>query len=216
MPDLSALTLVIGGDPQIDLGATGGLTLNSQVIPDVADPVAAQDAATKNYVDTTVASWTTVLTASSIVDQGPVALDTIHQIEFGAAQGSGSDPVQLSAAGAITFNQAGYYNITVGGVIGRATATASAFLIFRVLVDAVQVTLGGTTELSDNDNKRPTSVTSLSGNFSVGQVITLEMHRSSQGGSGQNDGALFAIPNTGALAWGTSPSATIKINKFNP
>lgn len=213
MADLSALTLVIDGNPTVDVGATGGLDMNNNLLPNLSDPIAPQDAATKEYVDTTVASWTTVLSAQSIVDQGPGATGVIHQIEFGAAQGTGSDPVEIASDGTITFNQAGFYDISTGFTIGRSSGTASAFLIFRHLIDAVPVGMNGTTQLSDNNNFRPTAFSSISGNFTIGQVLTFEMHRSDQG---QDDGGLFAIQDTGSLAWGTSPSAIIKINRFNP
>ncbi len=213
MSDLSAITLKIGANPTVDVGATGGLDMNDNLLPNLSDPVAQQDAATKEYVDVTVASWTTVLFAASLVDQEPLGVDQELQIEFGAAKNTGSDPVEISAAGAITFNQTGYYDISLSLTVGRTSSTGFAILIFRILIDAVQVSLAATAQLADDGNIRTVSSSRITGNFTAGQVLTLEMQRSS---GGNNDGGLFAIEDTGALAWGTSPSASVKINKFNP
>jgi hypothetical protein len=47
------------------------LDANSNRITDLADPTAAQDAATKNYVDTEI---------SGLVDSAPAALDTLNEL----------------------------------------------------------------------------------------------------------------------------------------
>ena len=55
---------------------------------------------------------TLVLDAASFNSQAPASLDIPIQVEFGPAQGTVSDPVMLSAAGAITFNEPGLYLLT--------------------------------------------------------------------------------------------------------
>ena len=74
--------------------------------------------ATKNYSISSIEAYvksnlnlgvTQVITGSEFSNQTPSGLDTPLQVEFGIEQGTGSDPVQLSSAGAITFNQAGLY-----------------------------------------------------------------------------------------------------------
>ena len=105
--------------------------------------------ATKNFtigsIDTYIKTnlglgVTQVLTGSSISNQEPSGLDATLQVEFGAAEGSGADPVQLSVVGAITFNQEGLYlfngfgNVERQGASGGDTVTA-----FRALINGAQV-----------------------------------------------------------------------------
>lgn len=82
MPNLFDLTLVIGGDPGVDIGATGGFDANNTIIPNVSTPVANTDAANKEYVDLTTGINSVLLDAT--VDQVFfTVIDGAINIEFG-------------------------------------------------------------------------------------------------------------------------------------
>lgn len=75
---------------------------------------------------------------STAATQGPSALDTSYTVEFGAAQGSGSTASQLSAAGVVTFNEAGIYRIDVQLAAYRPSGTGDAFLVIAPYLDGSQ------------------------------------------------------------------------------
>ena len=75
---------------------------------------------------------------STAATQGPSALDTSYTVEFGAAQGSGATASQLSAAGVVTFNEAGIYRIDVQLATHRPSGTGDAFLVIAPYLDGSQ------------------------------------------------------------------------------
>ena len=75
---------------------------------------------------------------STAATQGPSAVDTSYTVEFGAAQGSGSTASQLSAAGVVTFNEAGIYRIDVQLAAYRESGTGDAFLLIAPYLDGSQ------------------------------------------------------------------------------
>lgn len=142
---------------------------------------------------------------SVAANQQPSALDTPLQVEFGPAVGSASDPVQLSAAGALTINQAGTYRIEISLQFGRTGGAGVSQLAFRALLNGAQA---GVTIRADVDSATilvPFNEKSTL-NLTAGMVLTWQVMRVSTGG-GNNSGGLFA----GAVSAGWSAAACAKI-----
>lgn len=171
--------------------------------------------ATKNFtigsIDTYIKTnlglgVTQVLTGSSISNQEPSGLDATLQVEFGAAQGSGADPVQLSVVGAITFNQEGLYlfngfgNFERQGASGGDTVTA-----FRALINGAQVGYTKMVELDKVGIAIPYETT-IPLSVSVGDVLTWEIIRDS---SGIDAGGLYT--HTLLSSWSNIPSASFVV-----
>jgi len=149
-----------------------------------------------------------VLRASSFVNQVPTGLDTALQVTFGAAQGSGSDPVQIDASGNITINETGEYFVDVVLQYGRNNAGNAAWLFFRVLIDGTQVGDSIFAKLDTANNDFPAQLSTVF-DFTATQIITVEFIRDSQG---FNDGDLMT-ENPTAAGWNDSPSASIRISR---
>lgn len=150
-----------------------------------------------------------LLSASSIVTQEPTALDTPLQIEFGAAQGTGGDPVQISALGAVTANETGQYEFTINFEYGRSGSAQASILFFRLLIDGAQQG-DGVVAILDNDSARVPAQFKGDIDLTAGQVVTAEIMRDSDG---NNSGGLFVSAPT-TLPWNTVPSASMVIRRF--
>lgn len=156
---------------------------------------------------------TTLISGFSLAtSQQPVALDTPINIEFGAAQGTVSDPVMLSAGGAITFNQAGQYIINYQSQFGRTGAAGTSYLYTRSLVNGVVVGNSRHAKLVDPDIVLPFALR-VKINVNIGDVLTLQLLRDSAGGAGANAGGFFqADPTT--VGFPNAPSASIEISRL--
>ena len=151
---------------------------------------------------------TNVLTASSIADQVPSALDTALQVEFGAAQGTGSDPVMLDAVGNITFNEAGLYLFHgFANFERKGSSGGTAVVLFRALINGTQAGIIKNVDMKDTDTSVPYDLT-IPISASAGDVLTYEIMRDS---SGANHGGLYTHTNLGG--WSNVPSASIDIYK---
>lgn len=155
------------------------------------------------------ASVDRLLTASSVaLLQGPAALDTPHNIEFGPAQNGPSDPVQIDATGLITFNQGGVYVIKAALQYGRTGGAGVAKLFFRVLVNGVQVGRSIATNISSADVVIPFSDESWV-KFNTGDTVRYQFYRDS---TGNNSGSLVGFNPT--IGWGFSPGAYLRVERF--
>lgn len=145
-------------------------------------------------------------TASS---QQPSGTDSPLQIEFGAAQGTVSDPVMLSALGAITFNQAGQYIINYVSHYGRTGVVGTSILFTRSLINGVVVGNSRSATITDATQILPFALR-VKIDVDVGDVLTLELIRDS---AGDNSGGFFQSDPT-ASGWPNSPSASIEIARL--
>jgi len=173
--------------------------------------------ATKNYSIGSIEAYvksnlnlgvTQVMTASEFSNQTPSGLNTPLQVEFGIEQGSGSDPVQLSSAGAITFNQAGLYLFNGYGNFERQGSSGGVCIIaFRSLINGAQVGQSKMVEIDKVGVAIPYEVT-VPLNVSVGDVLTWEILRDS---SGIDAGGLYT--HNLSSSWSDVPSSSFTIWK---
>lgn len=151
---------------------------------------------------------------SSAVTQLPLGLGAVNAIpiEFGASAGLPTDPVQLSAAGALTINQAGTYRIKISLVYGRTTNNGTSELRFRALVNGVQAGQSIGVRLTDVALTIPfTDEAWLT--LPAGAVITYQIMRDA---SGVNDGGLRQ-PNIDLVAapdWNPTTCAAIRVERW--
>lgn len=151
---------------------------------------------------------TTVLAASSTVDQEPSGLDTPLQVTFGAAQGTGSDPVMVDALGNITFNETGLYLFHGFSNFERKGASGgTAIVVFRALINGTQAGITKNVDMKDVDTSIPYDLT-LPINATAGDVLTWEIMRDS---SGTDYGGLYTHTVLGG--WSNVPSVSVEIYK---
>jgi hypothetical protein len=149
-----------------------------------------------------------VLSAASFAAQIPSGTDAPLQIELGAAQGLASDPVQLSALGAITINERSLYQINIELSVRRTSSVQEAIIFGRMLINSVQSGPPIALIINLDDMTIPMQFTIFQ-TFDVGDVLTFEIYRDS---NGSNNGQLDSFAST--IGWGDSPSAAITMLKF--
>jgi len=142
-------------------------------------------------------SFQEVLDGTSPIAQGPTALDTIHQITFGAAQGDSSTPVQLTAAGDIIFQPpvgtTGVYTANFTFTVGRSSSTNEAHLFVRLVANANPIGSYTTGPLTvDNADDTRTFTAFRQFRAVNGDTLRAEIWRDS-GGAGENDGGFEAF-----------------------
>lgn len=131
-----------------------------------------------------------------------------RQIEFGPAQHTGAEPVQMDATGSVTFNQGGLYRIKVALQFGRAGSGGSSYLSFRVLVNGTQAGRSVTFTLDNAD-----SLSYFENDewiyFPAGTVLTFEIMRDP---IGNNSGGLKSFSPTGS--WNDAPTAALRVQRL--
>ena len=151
-----------------------------------------------------------VLRAASTAAQEPTAVDTPLQVAFGAAQGSIANPVQISAAGLLTFNEPGTYAIRVKLQNGRTGASGTSILLSRILLNGAQVGSAASVKLSSADSTIPTDSRVVVVAPAAGATFSVQIMRD---GAGSNFGGL--CPFTAAVAgWGVAPSALLVVSRL--
>ena len=148
-----------------------------------------------------------VLQGSEFTNQVPTGTDAPLQIKFGAAQGTVSDPVMLSAAGALTANKKKKYLVDVIVSYGRLNAGSASWLFFRWLKDGTQV---GDSLFAKLDNANSDFPVQFSARLDLdaGDIVTFELVRDSQG---FDDGELISETPT-LNDWNPAPSASITVS----
>ena len=150
-----------------------------------------------------------VLRAASSVAQAPTAVDTPLQVAFGAAQGAPSDPVSISAAGLVTFNQAGNYAVRVKLQCGRTGASGTSILLSRLVLGGAQIGSAACVKLTQTDATTPTDSRVVM-NPTAGQTLQVQIMRDS---AGSNFGGIYPQAAT-VTAWSTAPSALLVISRL--
>lgn len=147
---------------------------------------------------------------SQATDQQPSAVDTPRVIEFGPAQGTSEDPIQLLANGDMVVNKAGTYFFDFYFQIGRTGAAGVSKIFGRLTVNNVQPATGDSVlALLDNADIIIPQEIETTIPLNQGDVVRIEIIRDS---SGNNSGGLFADTPTPA-GWNPAPSATVQIRE---
>jgi len=135
-------------------------------------------------------------------------------VEFGAAQGTGSDPVELDVNGRATFNEAGLYRIKVVFQFGRTGGAGTSEVLFRFLVDGVQLGRTVGVKLGNADDLRYIDIDNWF-NVPVGAVLDTQVMRDD---AGNDSGGLFkTIPtDEGVGTWNDVPCAVLRIERWIP
>lgn len=192
--------------------ADSALNVLESTAQTVAGPVNFAGALTKGGAPVLVGgSVAEVLRSASTAVQNPSGLGVPLQVVFGAASGTGSDPVRIAATGAVTFNQAGRYAVRAKFAVGRTAATGTSIILTRMLKNGVQVGSIDTSQI-ETANQIYSKESRVAIDVLAGDVITYQVARDP---SGANFGGLVNFVATGALAaWGTSPSALVVVERF--
>ncbi len=156
-----------------------------------------------------------VLEAISLAtNQEPAGLGIANAInvEFGAAQFTGSDPVMIDVNGRITFNVAGLYRVKSVFQFGRTGASGTSEVLFRLLVDGVQLGRSVGVKLGNSDDLRYIDIDNWF-NVPAGTELDTQIMRDA---SGNNSGGIFQIipTNEGAGTWSTVPCTIIRVERW--
>tara|TARA_R100001594_G_scaffold53735_1_gene87317 strand:- start:44918 stop:45526 length:609 start_codon:yes stop_codon:yes gene_type:complete len=154
---------------------------------------------------------------SGLASQQPSSLDSALAIQFGAVQGTPSDPIQTLAQGGDTeasilrINEAGTYRIKTAIQYGRETSSGTAILNFRVTINGVQA------GRSINQRLQNANTTSLFTDEAwvtvpAGIDIVYEVIRDS---NGNNSGGLIAGETSGSTGWNEAPSASVRVERWS-
>lgn len=131
------------------------------------------------------------------------------QLEFGAAQNTASDPVQLLADGTLRFNQAGTYRLKIAINYGRSGAAGTSLLVFRALINGTQAGRSVAAKISSAEVLVPfTDEAWLT--VPAGIDITYEIARDA---TGANSGGAFSGGIT-LSGWEIAPSAAIRVERW--
>ena len=170
--------------------------------------------------------------SSAILSQQPSGLDSPLEIQFGAAEGTPSDPIQTlvrggnSEASILRINQAGTYRLKTSIQFGRTGGAGTSQLNFRALINGVQA---GRSQLNFrallNGVQAGRSISGYLANANVlnllvdeawltlpaGLDITYELIRDS---NGNDSGGLFAGETSGSTGWNPSPAASVRVERW--
>jgi len=149
-----------------------------------------------------------VASGQQFANQGPSALDTAHQLLFGAG-GTLTGDITIDALGALTVTTPGTYSFFLVETFGRSTSSGVSRLNTRLLVNGIQTGFSGSFFLAASSD-RLTESFSFSLELLAADVVTFELIRD---GAGTNDGGLFT-ETVVAAGWVDSPSASITVAKI--
>lgn len=148
-----------------------------------------------------------LLSAESLADQIPTGLDVTTQVEFGAAQGTGSDPVMMDVNGLVTLNEA-IDALTISTLVsfGRTGGVGTSRVFFRSVVTIGALVIESTPIFVEIDNANAQQATFTNANlaFPAGTTIAIEFVRDSSG----NDSGSLLSETPLAAGWTTKPSAS--------
>lgn len=154
------------------------------------------------------ALYNIVLDSESTSTQTPLGTDLPMQVSFGPPQGLPTDPVQLSALGDITFNQAGEYRVRGLAHPVRLINAGVTRLLFYATLNGVQISRTITAAIPNQNSEQPI-LPRFDLVASAGDIVRLFMVRDS---SGTDDGVLNVFTPT-LTTINPVPSASIVVEK---
>ncbi len=153
-----------------------------------------------------------ILATASLSTQGPVAVDTPHQILFGTSN-IVTPEMDYDTSGTYTIKEDGDYEFLLTLQYGRTGAGGTSWLYARFLINGAAASLSALGKLDSSENDFPIQFV-----FDVpavaGQVLTWEILRGSEG---TNAGELIAtIPANPALFPVPSAGMAVRVLEFTP
>jgi hypothetical protein len=187
------------------LNPTGALTQYRTQIDQNENDIATLD----TQVGGLIVESEEVFRAVSYNDQEPAGLDTPLQLTFGTGQST--PEFDLDANGNLTVLQSGNYQGVLRLVFGRVGAGGFSNLFARVLINGFQP-LASVHAVLDNSRASSSALFESTLDLVAGQVITVEILRSSADG-GNDSGGVYAEPSPLA-GWQASPSCSVVLNRL--
>lgn len=153
---------------------------------------------------------------SVAVSQNPGGLGIANalSVEFGPAINGPSDPVELNAAGVATFNVSGLYRIKAVMQFGRTGSPGVSELLFRFLVNGVQLGRSVSAKLGNADELVYIDIDNWF-NVPAGATLVVQVMRDN-GGNDSGGLVQFTPTNEGAGTWNVTPSAVLRVERMVP
>lgn len=196
-------TVVLDGT-DIELTDGGGVSVAQSVADLDTQKVAASEIAMERVLEGT----------SLAVSQQPIGDGTANalMVEFGAAQGSGADPVMIDASGLLTLNEAGLYRVSSFFQFGREGSAGVSLLLFRYLINGSQLGRSVAAKITNANDINYTEITNW---FNATSGVTLQV-QIMRDPSGNNSGGVFqtAPSDEGVGTWNPSPCAVLRIERL--
>ena len=210
---LSANTLY-----NMDAGTTLNVFANEVTGAVIEDPTATINSTVSgvsNFIPTTDIIIDRVLEAVSLAtSQEPAGLGIANalQLEFGVAQFTVAEPVMIDVNGLVTFNVAGMYRVKSVFQFGRTGASGTSELLFRLLVNGVQLGRSVGVKLGNSDDLSYIDIDNWF-NVPAGTTLVTEIMRDN---SGNDSGGIFKTSPTdeGAGTWGDVPCTVLRIERW--
>ena len=154
-----------------------------------------------------------LITAQSLDNQQPTAVDTPLQVEFGGSSGVITDPVSLDLDGTLNINEKDSYDVRYSVQYGRIGGGGTSWIYFRLMlsVDGLTFNQAGRSVLAklDNANSDIPYQTVISDELEAGWKIRVEVMRGSEGND--SGGLMSDAPVEGT--WSPAPSAEIVVSR---
>ena len=152
---------------------------------------------------------------SLATSQEPTGLGIANAIklEFGAAQFTGGDPVMIDVNGQVTFNDTGLYRVKSIFQFGRTGASGTSEVLFRLLVDGVQLGRSVGVKLGNSDDLDYIDIDNWF-NVPAGTTLDTEIMRDNVG---NDSGGVFKTTPTdeGAGTWNDVPCTVLRIERWS-
>ena len=213
---LQDILSAIGGGGSVIWGSITGTIADQTDLAEVAKTNDYDDLINK-FNPTTDITIERVLEAVSLAtSQEPTGLGIANAIklEFGAAQFTGGDPVMIDVNGQVTFNDTGLYRVKSIFQFGRTGASGTSEVLFRLLVNGVQLGRSVGVKLGNSDDLDYIDIDNWF-NVPAGTTLDTEIMRDNVG---NNSGGVFKTTPTdeGAGTWGVVPCTVLRIERWIP
>jgi len=211
---LQDILSAIGGGGSVIWGSITGTIANQTDLAEVAKTNDYDDLINKFDPETDIVIERVLEAISLATSQDPTGLGIANAInvEFGAAQFTGSDPVMIDVNGRITFNVAGLYRVKSVFQFGRTGASGTSEVLFRLLVGGVQLGRSVGVKLGNSDDLRYIDIDNWF-NVPAGTTMDTQIMRDL---SGNNSGGIVQTTPTdeGSGTWGVVPCTIIRVERW--
>ena len=215
----------------LDPDGTGAVLISGAEIENLADPTDAQDAATKNYVDTQLTSGLAGLSADKIFDGNTEAAAddtigaekisfTINGTQVGEVVGTGLSIDQInpytSATGRITFNTVSAFTIPAGTTAQRPATGVTGDLRYNTTDGGLEFWNGSTWTKPGASATSSETITpdGTSATYALNEIATVDSIIVTLNGVVQHTNAYTVATNSNvsSITFSQVPQATDEVN----